>query len=320
MIFYVYMDPKVLSTENLQHKYATQAFIGILRGFLQNCFIAEFEDYRIQEAIKIQVKGLPDSFERKLIKSLLATLQKRNRFIYCLIPDYSGGKDDFTCVLEQAIDALLDLILVEEFPTDFKDPDGLEIATLGTYQTTNFETYRSQMVSNGLIINNGDLEGKDFWDKCFGKALRFSRKIDICDRLFGKLFGDNYKYNVKVMLRWLEKTVLDPNNCKLVFHCEKPDGNTDIYMKTQINSFRQGRLSKMPIEIQFYQLPNLEKSLPHARFIITDQITLKIDPGMDFLDPKTGKNRDVCIEYKSCKEVNTLLKSYTHAILSHIPI
>ena len=134
MIFYVYMDPKVLSTENLQHKYAMQTFIGILRGFLQNCFIAEFEDYRIQEAIKIQVKKLPNNAGRKEIKTLLATLMKRNRFIYCIIPDYSGTKSDFTCVLEQAVSTFLDLLLVEEIDDELEIPAGVEIASLGLTQ------------------------------------------------------------------------------------------------------------------------------------------------------------------------------------------
>lgn len=320
MIFYVYMDPNVLSTENLQNEYAASILKGILRGFLQNCFIAGFEDYRTQEAIKERVAELPDNFDRKTIKSLLVTLMKRNRFIYCLIPDHSGIKSDFTCVLEQAVSTFLDLLLVEEIDDELEIPAGVEIASLSTYQNTNFETRRSKLASDGLIIQNGNLEEEDFWEHCLTKALRFSTRIEICDRLFGKMFADNYKYNVKIMLRWLERILIDPDNCSLLFHCEKPDGFTDQYMAAELTALKKGRISNMPIAIQFYQHAGLANCLPHARFILTDQIVLKIDPGMDFLDPKTGKNRDVCIECKSSKEVNTLLKSYPHAMLPRVSI
>jgi hypothetical protein len=84
MIFYIYLDPDVLSVNNLANDFAMQALIGALRGFTQNCCIAEFEDYRVQDAIKEQVKNLPDTYERKLVKKLLAAIAKRNRFIYCL--------------------------------------------------------------------------------------------------------------------------------------------------------------------------------------------------------------------------------------------
>jgi len=320
MIFYVYMDPNVLSTRNLQNQYAAQSFISTLRGFLQNCFIADFKDYRVQDALKVQLEYFPPDHNRKEIKRLLATLQKRNRFIYCLVPDHSGKKNDLTCAIEQILTAFIDLLLVREFDSDLNLPHGVEIATLSTYQNTNFETNRSKLASDGLIVQNGELGEEELWDKCFKKVLRFSSRIEICDRLFGKKFGDNYKYNVKIMLRWLEKILIDPDNCKLLFHCEKPDGFTDQYITAELAAIRQGRLSNMPIEIQFYQHPGLENCLPHARFIITDQITLKIDPGMDFLDPNTKKNRDVCIEYKSSKKVLALLKNYAHTMLPRVSI
>jgi len=315
------MDPGILSTESLQNQYATQSIIAILRGFLQNCFLAEFEDYRIQEAIKEQIKSLPNSFERKKIKKLFGTLRKRNRFIYCLTPDYSGSKEDLICALEQMVPAFIDLLLLKEINSDLNFPDGVEIATLSTYQNSNFEDKRSKLGnSGGLTIKNGELDGSDFWDQCFKKALRFSTKIEICDRLFGKKFGDNYKYNVRIMFRWLEKNLLDPDNCMLLLHCEKPIGYRGDHIKTELSALKQGRLSNMLIEIQFYQLPGLKSDLPHPRFIITDQIAFQIDPGLDLLDKYTKKNRDVIIKYQSLKEAVSLLKSYENARLPRIAI
>jgi hypothetical protein len=56
------------------------------------------------------------------------------------------------------------------------------------------------------------------------------------------------------------------------------------------------------MEIQFYQFPSSDNALPHERFILTDQIALSIDRGLDFLDKNTRKNRDVDIGYKSLRK------------------
>ena len=114
MIFYVYLEPEVISVAKEDGPYAMQCFISILRGFLQNCFIAEFEDYRVQQAIKEQVAALPNTFDRTVIKKLFAALAKRNRFIYCLVSDEGSRRDDVACVLEQAAAAFLDLLLIRE--------------------------------------------------------------------------------------------------------------------------------------------------------------------------------------------------------------
>jgi hypothetical protein len=246
MIFYVYLDPAVFPLANNHGPYAVQLLIGVLRGFLQNCFIAEFEDYRVQESIKNNVASLPDTYDRKIIKSLLATLQKRNRFVYCLVPDYSGGKDDLLCVLDQAAGAFLDLLLLKEINSQLVIPREVEVATLVTYQSTDFETRRSLLASEGRTLKEGELDEEEFLNQLFRKALRFAAKIEICDKLFGRRFGDNFEYSAKTLFRWLEKVLIDPSRCKLIFHCGKPDGYGDHHMQTQLASFRHGRLFALP--------------------------------------------------------------------------
>lgn len=320
MIFYIYLDPDVLSAKNNENDFAMQALISALRGFTQNCFIAEFEDYRIQDAIKEQVKSLPDNYDRKIIKKLLGALSKRNRFIYCLIPEYSGIQQDIAYAADQAQDCLLDLFLFSETNKDTEIPEGIEKATLSTYQSTDFENSRSNLASNGRTFVSGELDEKDFLDWCFGKLSRYPTRIEICDKLFGSRFGDNFEYTVRTFLRWLEQILVDPQSCKLIFHCEKPAGHTDHHIKTQLADFRTGRLGNLPIEVQFYQLPDNIHPLPHDRFMITDQVVIDIGRGLDFLDRKTHKNRDLTIGYKSFREVDNLLKSYASAMLPRLSI
>lgn len=315
MLFYVYLDPNIFSGDIVENDYAMQVLTSILRGFTQNCCIAEFEDYRIQESINEQVNSLPDTFERKIIKSLLTKLSKRNRFIYCLVPDHSGGKKDILCVIEQAVNCFLDLLLLKALKDDIEYPKEIEIATLTTYQRTVFENDRSSLSNNGRTFVNGELDEKNFLDWCFGKMLCYPSRIEICDRLFGSRFGDNFVYTVKTFFRWLEPIIAEPESCKIVFHCEKPDGHTDHHIKTQLVSFKRGRLANLPMEIQFYQLPDSNKSLPHDRYIITDQIVIDFGRGLDFLDRNTKKNRDLTIGYKDFREVDNLLKSYASSVI-----
>jgi hypothetical protein len=54
--------------------------------------------------------------------------------------------------------------------------------------------------------------------------------------------------------------------------------------------------------------------------MITDQVVIDIGRGLDFLDRKTHKNRDLTIGYKSFREVDNLLKSYASAMLPRLSI
>src|SRR5208282_5183919 len=84
MVFYVYFDPPVIASAESGGDYALQCLIGVLRGFEANCLLAEFDDYFVQDALQERLNNLHDDNVRKALKSLFATLQKRNRFIYSL--------------------------------------------------------------------------------------------------------------------------------------------------------------------------------------------------------------------------------------------
>ena len=318
MVFYVYFDPIVITIANINPPYGLQSLVAILRGFLQNCFIIDFEDSRLYNSIKELVDNLPEVFERKEIKTLLATLAKRKRFIFHLVPDYLGQRDDVSCMVEQAADSLIDLVLLSQEITGL--PGDIDVASLAIYQNTNFEKFRSKIANEGKVWEAGALGQQEFLDLNFKKAFRFASQIEICDRIFGLKFRDNYKYTLKIMLRWLEQVLLEPGKSKLVFHCGKPEGLTDQYIQSQIVSSKQGRLSNLQIEIQFYEFIDNGACLPHDRFILTDQIALDIGRGMDFLDETTRRNRDTFMGYKNITEVTNFLRNYSSNMLPRISI
>ena len=312
MIFYVYIDPAVFDVAQTDGPYAVQVLIGALRGFVQNCCVMEFDDRRIQDAIREKVEALPATHDRKLLKSLLTVLAKRKRFIYCMAPDYLGAKSDTTVMLEQAAGLLVDLALVgAPVAADVVVPATVQVALLREYQNTFFEDERFRLASDGRTTTPGELSETDFLDLHFKKAFRYAARIDFCDKLFGRKFGDNYKYTAERMIRWLGANLSDPAACRLVFHCAKPDGMTDQYMHQTLKQVRDAHAVGLSVEVQFYQLPSGDNPMPHERFVQTDQIALGIDRGMDFLDAHTARSRDVFVSYKGLSACAAVLNSYS---------
>jgi len=183
MIFYVYMSPDVIEDANDSGPGALDSLIGILQSFLQNCFIAEFEDGRFQRTFYHNINLLPVSPARNKLLKLLGELKRRNHFICCLAPDYFGADDDLSCAIKQAEDVLLDLLLIarkENFqPLELK----AEITMLDNYNQSNFASSRSELAKNGMTLKPDQLEQSEFLDKIFKKALMYASRIEICDRI-----------------------------------------------------------------------------------------------------------------------------------------
>jgi len=309
MVFYVYMRPEVVAEAQAGGPYAIQSLIGILRGFLQNCCIAEFDDYR--DSLKTAVNALPEDFNRTELKSVLGKLAKLHRFIYCLEADYMSGNSDAEQALEQSEDCLLDLLLLDADLQDRNAPENAEICCLSNYQVTEFERARSKIGSDGSTYAPGQCDENDFLDEVFLKAIsNAAGDIEICDCILGERFGDNFEYTMKMFLRWLETILKDPDACSLVIHCGTPKKATPEHIKTQLAAFRGGRIANMAIEIQYYGDQDGKSKMPHERFILTDQFALHIERGMDFLDKAMHKNRDAFISMKSRAETVRLLEAY----------
>jgi hypothetical protein len=311
MLFYVYMQPEVILVARDSGPFAMQALISFLRGATQNCCLAVFEDDRMRGQIAEAVESLPEDFDRKVLKTVLSILEKRHRFLYIVKPDYTGAQDDLSCVLETADSLGLDLLLLHHSNYEDDPPTTAELCTLETYQHTNFEEERSRLANEGRTLQNGELAETDFLNRHFDKMFRYVQRIEICDRIFGRQFGVNFEYTIRTVLGWLETVIKDPDSCKLIFHIGTPQRATLEHIKTRLTAFRRGRLARLPIEIYVYDVPDPDQCLPHERFILTDQLALEIGRGMDFLDRTTHRNRDVSIGYKSMKDVQKLLNSYS---------
>ncbi|MBM3839075.1 MAG: hypothetical protein FJ398_14125 [Verrucomicrobia bacterium] len=308
MVFFVYFDPQVIETACGSGD-ALQTLTAVLRGFVQNCLLLDFEDWRGHTEIQRQLGQAPEFTDRSVVKKLFAVLEKRNRFLFCFKDDYTSGKTDLELVFDQATAVELDFILTEDANGCPTSP-GIEVSKLKTYQNSQFEEKRAEVAANGRVYAGGEEVVDKFLDTNFWKALRASKRIHIWDKLFGERFGDNFEFTTRRLLQWLSDALLDPTACELVFHCGKPLKATSDHIVQKLSSFRRERTASMKISVQFYDPTDGDADLPHGRFIVTDQFAIEIERGMDFLDKKTERNRDGSFNLKDDGEIARVLQRY----------
>lgn len=315
MVFHVYFDPSEIGAASSSGGYGIQALIAVLRGFLQNCILLDFDDWRGGTEIRRQLECMPSDHDRHVVKKLLAQLKKRNRFVCCLSYDYMSEATEVVQVAGQAATAELDLILAEEtLPPNACNP--AEISNLSGYQGSNFEHLRSMAAAEGRVYVGGEEGGGAFLNTNLRKALRTAKRIDVCDKLLGTKFGDNYRYTAQRFLRWLGEVTHAPSELELTFHCGMPDANRARFMLDELARFRPPKLRPTKIVVQFYNFSNTDTPLPHDRFFLTDQVSIEIGRGMDFLDQNTDFNRDCSINLKNEGNVSHLLAAYASAKLA----
>ena len=317
MFFYVFMQPEVFDEAATDGDDATQILTSILNGFLQNCFVAVFEDDRWGEAVKEKIEVWPQNMTRRRIKAILVHLKKRNRIIYCLVPDYKNTKQDIECVFEQAPSIPLDLLMVIPSESERIALPGTEITTRRTYHHSNFEPKRSDMAVDGVTCSPGEMDESKFMDFHFAKALKYASTIHICDRICGKTsFTGNFRYTVERLMNWLGSVLIDPSSCKVIFHLGQPPGQGQQFVLQQLTTMKNKTLNSTQVDVHFYDESLPIASLPHQRFIMTEQIALDVDRGLDFLDRTTQKCRDTYVNYQNPKEAQKLLSSYSSGCIS----
>lgn len=317
MFFYTFLQPEMFSESAADGEDAMQNLASILNGFLQNCFLAVFEDDRWSPSVKETLLNWPETSNRKRVMSLLVQLKKHKRFLYCIVPDYLEQKTDLDSVFEQAAAIPLDLILVTDAEKNHPAPTGTEIATRRSYQNTVFEPLRSSFAVHGKTCKHGEMNCADFLNVHFARALKYASEIHLCDRICGsKNFADNFIYTVKEFMHWLGNHLSDSAACKIVFHLGQPKGLGIQHVLNELEDIRKKSLPKTEIELRVYNDSTGTQSLPHQRFIMTDQLALNIDRGLDFLDRATHKCRDTFIGCQNPQDAQRLLDDYSSCSLS----
>lgn len=318
MIFYVYLDPQIISTAQKNGNLGVQALTGILHALSQNCFLAEFNNYSYtQEEIGEQLKNIVGDFDIIALKKVLAYFAKERMFVECLDYDYSGITEA-EMAQAQAANKLLDLLLLSDTAVNIPDVAG-ETATLENYQSTHFESERSRAAVSGISLPAASLDGNEFLETHLKKGLQYASTIEIYDYLCGEKYKSNYAYTLKHLLSWLEN--ISQADLSITIHCGYPDEQLDLFENGELDGLnlsekeirKEEKLSealkvfygKSAIKVVCY-----DSKFAHDRFIITNQTAFSIGIGMDFLHhtgANKGKIRDISINLKDAKDVRNLI-------------
>ena len=104
MVFYVYADPEIFLNAKDPGQDSLQILVAILRNFVDNCFLTEFEDYRVQKAIKQNVEDIPDGYKEVAKKYHHIMVEKAVELEDSLIEKYLESEDKVTA--EELISAI----------------------------------------------------------------------------------------------------------------------------------------------------------------------------------------------------------------------
>lgn len=276
MVFYAYLDPSSLSTPDSTTDYG----MGILRALAQNCVLFGFEDQRTRRSIGEYARNIQDQDIRKKVQGCFSKISS-NRLVECLTPDYTETKSDIQCVSEQAGEHSLDALIAANFDSIVESIPDLFVEA-SRYSTSNFEERRSAAYRT-IVLAAGQYSSDDFLNIFFRKALKHATEINILDRLLVERMSDHYKYSLRRLLGLLSAELRDRDKCRIIIHHTTSDRLH--YFQSYLNQHSSG----LNVELVLHQ------SLPHDRFIWSNQFSLHIGRGIDFLNSDTDQNNDTTI-------------------------
>ena len=311
MVFYVFIDPAIIRVAASQGDAGLSCLASLLRAIGENCCVAEFDDWRVSPAIKQQLaENVPDGTEwSKRLKVLLAHLEKQNRIIFALnAPEPHPPISDLASAGQQAAAAELDAILTSE-PVTVSN-HGTQVIGLFEFAGSHFDLSRSQHATQGVTLAGGEHSTVEFYTRFLRKLLRHAQRIEFLDRLFGDKYGDHFKFTMRTIVRAFasgrhktatRRITVHTGNSPRVAHC-----------RIETATFH----ADVDVIVEAYDLVGANPTLPHERYLLTDQFALEIGRGLDLFDKDSNLNRDVSLSFKSRKEVEGLL---TRAAASKLP-
>lgn len=269
--------------------------VQILNNIKSNCFLIAYKNGKWNEHVKKYVKMVPEPMLRKKILSILTYYKKRKMLIYELPIE---SNNDFQQYVKHNLDEI-DAAIVSK--KEINNKLYSKFFAISEYIISNFEENRLSTAFNGKSFKSDEVDQTAFLNQVFYKALKYSKQIDICDRQMGRsLFTSNYQYTVKIFLGWLKKILY--NSCTLIsFHIDHPGvkgkhSTVEDHIKNEFKKICMHTKFKNIRIFLYHKTAN--NILPHNRFIVTDQICLSIERGMDFLNDNNSLCRDVDVNYK----------------------
>lgn len=283
MVYCVFLDPSCIDEAEQAGEFGHAALFEILLGLLQNCFLAETKSWTVALGLAKAVEGIQDQDARKRALEILALFQTRSRFldvIECADNDYetpcgSLAVDDWK---NPRLDHLiLGRDVFQSLP---------KTSTLSTYPSSGFSLQRSESVV-GKTVRRGQHDFTQIFSLYFACIVRESSVIRLIDPIAGR-FGENHFHNI---LLWIEEVDRLRSDISIELHTEFEDSNNFSRLSSFISEKCEGS------GICFTVIPYNKDQLPHERFLVANHFTLVIGRGIDLVDPKTLRNRDLFVSH-----------------------
>lgn len=269
--------------------------IQLLYDLTENCVVLLDSDKSISQAIIDAIEQWPVKF-RKPAKELIKELRNKNRLViapkeytvcsYCNI-DYCQQ-----CI-GIALACLPNAIFTTEDCCQCVKNQSLPIRPIDTteYSISRFFQHRRQI--SPLTLNNREWNQEKFEEKILIPLFRDAKHIKIYDRMIGRATKDFIPQHYKNTLEWVFDIFLQESSSRSGRIFEVYSGLDTRYLSNQKitdikNLLRQfeadmQRIYSFPFTLKLKEESGREQEMPHARYLITDQIGVLIERGFDLL-------------------------------------
>jgi hypothetical protein len=317
--------------------------IGLLHDLCENCILLVDRDNQIKENLLKNIKEKwPYKYKHKAQK-LLSKLQQRRRFIK-FEGDYLRSEkcNNNSCRISVGLaqKSIPQAILTSESCYECamsQISKASEVISITKHTISKF--YQNRRNCRSYEFNDGEWNKRDFEEKVLAPLFEHAKHIKIFDRYIGRsiwtrredavLNNTNIKPNYRLTIEWLVEVFLRFSHVKnrtFEITCGLSTFNYKDWseIKVAVNALRQFE-TEIKEKYNFHlkiiiKNETFDKQMLHARYLITDQIGLLIDPGFDLLwsdrkminnslDPLNNERpiRDVVLKY--CNNVGNIESS-----------
>jgi hypothetical protein len=300
MLLRTILSPSVLEgipEDELAQKLFCNSQIQLLQDLTDNCVVLIDSDQSIKKEIMAAIDKWPVKF-RRTAKEILKLLANRNRFVtptvqYSLCS--SCNKPNCQKCIGMALNCFPNAIFITEDCCICVRNQSLPIRPIdaGEYGISNFFQQRRQF--NSITLNNGEWEQEKFEDQILAPLFKDAKHIKIYDRMIGRATGQSafIPEHYQSTLDWLLDIFLRESSPKQTKIFEVYSGIDVRYLSPKEVSDTQAlmrqfeanmqRKYNFPFKITLKQEDGRDQEMPHGRYLITDQIAILIERGVDLL-------------------------------------
>ncbi len=306
MLFPTIFSPTIFSDipeDEQARKAVCSNTINLLQDLAENCLILVDSDKYISQKLIENLNKFPVKY-RIDAKKIIKFLRTNNRLILIDKESYNlpSHCQELSCQHSLGIASKIyppAIFMTENCCECIKKQDlNIKKQVIDTcdYPLSNFSSLRSG--HRNITLTNGEWNQEQFEDKILIPILKYAKHIKIFDRMIGRAI--NYSYNHKKFPHNYEQTIIwildlfnqysDKNKPRIFsihtgVNIDFLDDITVEEAKNILREFESEIKAKYNFEIELIlkEETGNEETLPHDRYLITDQFAIAIGRGFDLL-------------------------------------